>query len=299
MRGPVRRGVTILLLLLGGLFAASFLAGRLGVFSGTTFPLTQEKVAVLHVTGVLEDAAAFLEEFETFKERGDVKAIVVRIESPGGTIVPAQEIFEEIWKLRGSKPVVASLGNVAASGGYYVACAAEEIVANRGSITGSIGVITVFQNYRELLDKVGWKTQVMKSGQYKDLGDPTRDMTPEEMRIEQQVLDNIHQQFIHDVALGRDRKVEEIVPLADGRMFTGEQALQAGLVDRLGNLQDTIDRAAELGGIRGKPTVIYPEAKRSGILDFVFQEFQSRLRWQWPDLWSRLRPVLLHAPFLP
>ena len=300
MQVLTRRGVALcFLLLLVLLFAASYVAGRLGVGGETRFALSPEKIAVIHVSGVLNDATHFLREFHTFKDSRDVKAIVVRIESPGGTIVPAQEIYEEIRKLRGSKPVVASLGNVAASGGYYVASAAEEIVANPGSITGSIGVLAVFQNYQELMNKIGLKTEVMKSGEFKDLGNPMRDMTPEEMEMEQQLLENIHQQFIRDVALGRNRSVEEILPLADGRVFTGEQALKEGLVDRLGNLQDSIERAAELGGIRGKPTVVYPAEKRLSLLDFLFQQIGLRVQGLFPDLGGAFRPLLLYAPFLP
>ncbi len=300
MQGLMKRGtVWAFLVLLVLLFAASFLAGRTGLIGEGRLGLASEKVAVIHVTGILDDATAFLKAFHRFRDSRDVKAIVVRIDSPGGTIVPAQEIYEEIRKLRGDKPVVASLGNVAASGGYYVACAAEEIVANRGSITGSIGVLAVFQNYRDLMDKIGWKTEVMKSGEFKDLGNPTRDMTPEERELEQELLDNIHQQFVGDVARGRNRSVEDILPLADGRVFTGEQALVEGLVDRLGNLQDTIERAAELAGIKGKPTVVYPPEERSSLLEFVFEQIVQRFPGRVHDLWTTFRPALLYAPFLP
>ncbi len=299
MQGQAKRNVVFLLIsLILLLFLGSFLAGRFGLLKETQISLSQQKIAVIYVAGVLEDATAFLDEFEKYKEQEDVKAIVVRIESPGGTIVPAQEIYEEIRKMRGKKPVLASLGNVAASGGYYVACAAEEIVANPGSLTGSIGVFTVFQNYRDLMDKIGYKTRIMKAGRYKDLGNPMREMTPEEVRIEQQLLDNIHQQFIRDVALGRNKNVEEILPLADGRAFTGEQALEVGLVDRLGNLQDTIDRAAELSGIEGKPIVIYPEEKRPSIWEFVFQGCLNWIHWQAGEVWKTFSPGSLHPPFL-
>ena len=270
--------IYIVMLLLVILFVASFIAGRLGMFqtgsmslSSNKISFSSEKVAVIYINGVLDDATGFLRELGKYNDMEDVKAIVIRIESPGGTIVPAQEIYEEIRKLRGKKIVIASLGNIAASGGYYVASATEEIVANPGSLTGSIGVISVFRNYQDLMEKVGYKMKVMKSGRYKDLGNPTREMSNEEVLFEQQLLENIHAQFIRDVARGRNRDVEEIKPYADGRTFTGEQAKEIGLVDRLGNLQDTIDRAAELSGIEGQPVVLYPEERRISIWEFVLQ----------------------------
>jgi protease IV len=289
MRGSSKRTVVLVVfVVLLLVFLASYLAGRAGWMGGTAFSISQHKVAVVYVEGVLDDSTAFFEEFDKYKDREDVKAIVIRIESPGGTIVPAQEIFEEIRKLRGNKTVLASLGNVAASGGYYVASAAEEIVANPGSLTGSIGVLSVFQNYQELMKKIGFRTSIMKSGRYKDLGNPMREMTDAETALEQSLLDNIHEQFIRDVALGRNKDVEAIRPFADGRAFTGEQALEAGLVDRLGNLQDTIDRAAELSGIEGKPAVIYPEEERPNIWDFVFQ---GCLKWFGAEVHKVLDPV--------
>ncbi len=296
MLGQARRNIIfILCTMLLLLFLASFLAGRMGLFQLSTRSLSSQKVAVLPLNGFLEDAAPFLKELERYRKMDDVKAIVIRIESPGGTIVPAQEIYEEIRKMKGEKTVLASLGNVAASGGYYVACAAEEIVSNPGSLTGSIGVITVFQNYRELMDRIGYRTDIMKAGRYKDLGNPMREMTPEENALEQAMLDNIHQQFIRDVAQGRNREVEEIKPLADGRTFTGEQALEVGLVDRLGNLQDTIERAAELSGIDGKPTVVYPEEKRPTIWEFVFQGAQQWLQLQIHQIMKPFDPVTFHS----
>jgi len=299
MTGRSARGAWfLLLLLLLILFAGSFLAGRMGLLPEARRSLSSGKVAVVYVAGVLEDASGFLEEFDAFKDREDVKAIVVRVESPGGTIVPAQEIFEEMRKMRDTKPVLASLGNVAASAGYYVACGAQEIWANPGSLTGSIGVLSVLQNYRELMNKIGLKMQIMKAGEFKDMGNPMREMTPEEARIEQSMLDNLHGQFIRDVALGRNRSEEEIQPLADGRAFTGEQALHAGLVDQLGNLQDVIDRAAELGGIEGEPEVVYPEEKRPSIWEFVVQSCAGWLRLEAREFWRSLQDGVRFPSFL-
>ena len=159
------------------------------------------------------------------------------------------------------KKVVTSMGAVAASGGYYVACASDLIVANPGTITGSIGVIMQFSNFEELLKKVGIKGVVLKSGEHKDIGSPFREMTPEEKKIMQATLDNVHQQFIRAVADGRNLDPAKVLPIADGRIMTGEQAKQLGLVDKLGNLDDAIEEAAKLVGIEGRPHVLYPKKK--------------------------------------
>jgi protease-4 len=197
--------------------------------------------------------------------------VVLRIDCPGGAVGAAQEVYGEIQKLRSEKTILASLGNLAASGGYYIASAAQEIIANPGTLTGSIGVISEYPNFQELMKKIGYRAEVLKSGRYKDVGNPLREMTKEEMQLMQGLIDNIHAQFIRDVAKGRHREIEEIRALADGRVFTGEQAKENGLIDRLGNFQDAVDRAAELAGIEGKPEVLYPEKKRPRILDLFLQ----------------------------
>ncbi len=261
----------ILLGLILSFLLVSFLAGRMGLFKEKALPLSGKKIAVVFINGVLQESRGIIQELEKYKDRDDVKAIVLRIESPGGAVGTAQEIYGEVRKLTESKTILASMGNVAASGGYYIAAAAEEIVANPGTLTGSIGVITEYPNYMELMKKIGLKSETLKSGKYKDLGSPMREMTSRETALLQDLLDNVHQQFIRDVAKGRNREIEEIKPLADGRLFTGEQAKEVGLVDRLGNLQDALDRAAELAGIDGKPEVLYPEEKRHKVWEFLFQ----------------------------
>ena len=267
----IGKGVFLLVSILGLVFLISYVAGRLSLFEGRRLPLSSDKIAVIPIQGVLSDSSDILRQFKQYKDKADVKALVLRIESPGGTVVAAQEIYGEIRKLREEKVVLASMGNVAASGGYYVACAAEEIVANPGTLTGSIGVISEYPNIEELMKKVGLKSKVLKSGRFKDLGNPTREMTAQEKAILQDLIDDIHRQFIRDVAKGRGKSVEEIEPLADGRVFTGEQAKANGLVDRLGNFQDAIDRAAELAGIEGEPVVLYPEEKRKKIWEYLVQ----------------------------
>jgi protease-4 len=267
------KGLLVLFLMLGLVFVASFIAGRAGVFEGggIGLSLAKDKIVVISIQGVLAGSGDTIEQFERFEDNEEVKALVLRIDSPGGTVVAAQEIYSEIKKLRENKVVLASMGNVAASGGYYVACAAQEIVANPGTITGSIGVISEHPNIEQLMKKVGLKSEVLKGGRFKDLGNPTREMTEEERGLLQELVDDIHRQFVRDVALGRGMSIEEIAPLADGRIFTGEQAKEKGLVDRLGNLQDALDRAAELAGIKGKPEILYPETKRKKIWEYLVQ----------------------------
>lgn len=231
-----------------------------------------EKVAVVEIRGVIIDPQPIVEKLIKFRKNDQVKAIVLRIDSPGGGVGPAQEIYAEVKKVQRDKKVLVSMGSVAASGGYYIACAADKIMANPGSITGSIGVIVESLNVEELFQKLGLRSTVVKSGKHKDIGSPLRKMTREEQRLLQGVLDSVHEQFICAVAEGRKLPLEKVRSLADGRIFSGDQAKALGLVDGLGNLQDTIAMAAQMAGIKGEPSVIYPEKKRFSILDLLLQE---------------------------
>jgi protease-4 len=235
-----------------------------------------DKIAIVELKGVITQSSGVIEELQQYLEDDGVKAIILRIDSPGGGVGPAQEIYREIIKIKPKKKVVTSMGSVAASGGYYIACASDCIVANPGTITGSIGVIMQFSNFEELLKKIGIKGVVLKSGEHKDIGSPLREMTPEEKRIMQEVLDNVHQQFIQAVAEGRKLDRSKVVQIADGRILTGEQAKNLGLVDKLGNLQDTIDIAAKMVGIEGKPNVIYPKKKLS-IWELLMRDMASAI----------------------
>jgi len=228
-------------------------------------------VVVVKIEGVITDSGPVIEKLEKIKNNVDVKAVVLRIDSPGGSVAPSQEIFEEIIKLREKKTIIASFGSVAASGGYYIACAAHKIVANPGSITGSIGVIIESANVEDLIGKIGLKSVVIKSGKYKDILSPTREMENSERELLQGVIDSIHSQFIDAVALGRSMERESVVAIADGRIFSGEQALDLGLVDELGNLQDAVKRAGLIAGIEGEPKVIYPSKDKPSILEFLLE----------------------------
>ncbi len=233
------------------------------------------KVAVLPVTGLIVDSEATIDQLKKFAKDDSVKAIVLRINSPGGGVGPSQEIYEEVRKVKDKKPVVCSMGAVAASGGYYIACASRKIYANPGTITGSIGVIMQFINVKELIEKIGIKGLVVKSGELKDAGSPVRDMTPEERAYLQGVIDNVHGQFVHAVAEGRKLDVEAVRRIADGRVFTGEQAKGLGLVDALGNQEDAVAEAARMAKIQGEPRVVMPPKKKISILELLTEETKS------------------------
>lgn len=237
-----------------------------------------EKVGVIEVNGVIAESKQIIEQVVDFRDDESVKAIVLRVDSPGGGVGPSQEIYEEVRKTAEIKPVVVSMGAVAASGGYYIAVPARRILANPGTITGSIGVIMEFTNFQELLSKIGLKSDVVKSGSHKDIGSPMRPMTDADRKILQAMIDDVHQQFIDAVAEGRKMESEKVRSLADGRIFTGRQAMEAGLVDELGNLQDAIEVAADLSGIEGKPKVVYPPEVKPGFLEYLIQETVSQLR---------------------
>jgi len=190
-------------------------------------------------------------------EDPSVKAVILRVNSPGGSAAASQEIAEEVERLRASgKPVVVSMADVAASGAYWISAKADKIVSNPATITGSIGVIMSVQNYVELYEKLGIEMENITSGKHKDMGSPSRPLTDEERQILKSMVNDIYQQFVEAVAEGRNMKVEEIEKLADGRIFTGRQALELGLVDELGNYYDAVKAAAELAGIEGKPVVV-------------------------------------------
>ncbi len=269
------------------LISISLLSALLSGGEGFNF---SDKVAVLRISGIITDPSDINRHIEELYKRDDVKAVVLRIDSPGGGVGPSQEIHREVMRLREKKKVVASMGSVAASGGYYIASAAHRIVANPGTITGSIGVIVEFMNVEELLDKIGLKGYVIKSGRFKDLGSPLRKMKEEERGLLQKVIDDVHGQFVEAVAKGRNLEVEEVRKIADGRIFTGAQARKLGLVDELGNLADAVNLGGRLAGIKGKPQVIYPQKRAIGLWKAFIDDAASALIG---DLLSGLRVMYL------
>ncbi len=273
---PLGRGIGTL-----GLVVVGFFVLILGVtLLVEAMPVgTENRIALIRIEGVILDSHEVIQQIKLFSDDSDIQAIVVRIDSPGGAVVPSQEIYASLKRVRdgGEKTVVASMGNMAASGGYYIASASNTILANPGTITGSIGVIMEMTNVHELLSKVGIENVVVKSGLHKDLASPFRPLNIESRIILQDVMDDVHDQFIHAVAEGREMEVEHVQALADGRIFTGRQALQLNLVDRLGTLQDAIQSAAELAGITEEPTVIEVEPRFS-LRDLIQSQIRDAMR---------------------
>jgi protease-4 len=241
----------------------------------------RDKVALVKVEGPILDSQDTVDELKDYEKDNSIKAIILRIDSPGGAVAPSQEIYAEVKKAATKKKVVVSMGSLAASGGYYIASPATRIVANPGTLTGSIGVIMEIPNIEGLMSKIGVKTEVIKSGAHKDIGSVFRGMEKEEKEILQGVMDNVHEQFIGAVAEGRKMKVEDVRKIADGSVFTGEQALKAGLVDELGSLEDAKKTAARLAGIEGEPEVV-TKKDRTSILEMLKGAFPKELAGVFP-----------------
>jgi len=227
-----------------------------------------DRIALIRVEGLITDSKDVTEELKEYVKNPSIKAIVLRVDSPGGAVGPAQEIYEEVKKAVAKKKVLVSMGTVAASGGYYIASPATRIIANPGTLTGSIGVIMEIPNISGLMDKLGIKTEVVKSGRHKDIASIFRGIGKEDRDILQGVLDNVHMQFIKAVSEGRNMPRSDVERIADGRVFTGEQALKVGLVDELGNLEDTVQDAAKLSGIKGEPVMV-SKKERFSIIDLI------------------------------
>ena len=255
-----------------GFLAISVLVGLSRTNESTDLFSTQ-KVAVVPIEGEILEAREIVDTLHRYADSATVRALVVRINSPGGAVAPSQEIYEEIRKLRAKthKPIVASLDSVAASGGFYIASACDQIVANPGSITGSIGVILQWMEIKDLVAWAKMKPETITSGALKAAGSPFRDLTDNERAYLQRITTQLHAQFIHAVAEGRKGKMTEqdVVHVADGRVFTGEEALQLKLVDRLGNLDDAVTLAARLAGVRGRPGTVYPKRRKPALLDLL------------------------------
>jgi protease-4 len=250
-----------------------------------------ERLALLRVEGPILDSKDVIDELKTYVKDPSIKAIVLRIDSPGGAVAPSQEIYEEIRKAVTKKKVVVSMGSVAASGGYYIAAPATRIVANPGTLTGSIGVIMEIPNVEGLMNKIGVKTEVIKSGRHKDIASVFRGIKKEEREILQGVLDNVHEQFIKAVAGGRKMLIEDVKRIADGRVFTGEQALKAGLVDEIGNLEDAIKSAAKLAGIKGEPAVVSKEERFS-----LIHMLRNKMPKEFSDMVPSVKIKYMFAP---
>lgn len=253
------------------LFAMSVQIARLVLGDGF-ITSSGDGVGYVEVKGPILESGETVKQLAEMRKKTNVKAVVLRIESPGGVIGPSQEIYAAVQKLAKTKKVVVSMGCVAASGGYHVAIPAAVIYANPGTITGSIGVLMKLSNVEGLMDKVGMKAFTLKSGKFKDTGSPVRPLTDEDKALLQGVIGNLHEQFVKAVAESRKLPVEEVRRLADGRVYTGEQALALRLVDRLGTLEDAVEEAGRLAGIKGEPTLIMPPKKRKFLRELLLEE---------------------------
>jgi len=300
--------VLLAIAILGFLFVAVSFLGLIGLTAMTRPDMLAGKVAVIRVDGLIVAGPSygmFSGSVASGERIGDsirraakdraVKAIVLRLNSPGGSAAGAQEIYQELMRARKrwGKPIIASMGDVAASGGYYVACAADRIVANASTVTGSIGVIYNQADLSQLLKKLGYRQEVLKTGKFKDLGSYMRPLTSEERRLVQGLLDDTFDQFIKAVAQGRRLSESRVRSLADGRVFTGRQALKLKLVDSLGNMRTAIELASRAAGIRGEPVVV--EYGRPSLLEFLSPGYGyerspfSRLLYS--HLASKLSPI--------
>lgn len=272
-----RKSVVVLGVIFGGLFVALFaflLLAYAAVKSGADedgggSSFGDPAIGVVEIKGQILSMDKQLKTLRKFARDEKIKALLMRIDSPGGAVAPSQEIYDELRKFAEKKPVVCSMGNVAASGGYYIAAGCQKVFALPGTLTGSIGVISQLPNLTKIAEQLHFQMTTIKSGKLKDVGNPFRDMSDDEREYFQKLMDSVHEQFIEAVAKGRNLKIEEVRPVADGRILTGQQAKELKLVDELGNFNDAVKLAAQLGKIEGEPKLRYPADDRP----FKFEDF--------------------------
>jgi len=274
------------------IFFAMIAISIMGISRSREFSLLPpgDRIAIVEIKGVIESSEDIVRQLKKYDEDNSVPAIVLRIDSPGGAVAPSQEIYDEIMRVRENGTfVIASMGSVAASGGYYIACAADTILANKGSLTGSIGVIFSYMIFEGLMDKVGVQLEVVKSGQLKDVGNYSREMTQKEREMLQAALDDVHNQFIMAVANGRNMDMVQVEEIADGSIFTGNQALTLGLVDKIGGLEDAINLAGEMTGLGENPDTVKEYPRRRTLFDLLSDNVESLLN---NDLRDNVSPKL-------
>jgi len=270
-------GIAIVVVMLVGIFWLATRPSRGRKGETISFTSDKGKVGIVELTGLISDSRRTVKQFEEFAEDKSVKAIVFRIDSQGGLVGASQEIYQAVCRAREKKPIVVSMGNVAASGGYYVACGGDTIVANPGTTTGSIGVMAEFVNVEGLLKKLGIRLESIKSGKFKDAGAPYRNMTDADRAYLQSWIDDAYSQFVEVVVKERKLPREKVLEIADGRVFTGKQAKSLGLVDVLGDYQDAIRIAAQMAHIKGEPELVRWRERRLSWWDILFQETEGML----------------------
>lgn len=277
---------------------ALFLGGLMALvlrFSGRPSSLSfGSKIGIIPIEGTILNSGTILTQLIKFQKEKQIKAIVLRINSPGGGVAPSQEIYREVMRTKKTKKVIVSMGSVAASGGYYISAAADKIVANPGTLTGSIGVIMEFIHMEEFMDKLGLGLEVLKTGEFKDIGSPHRKLTDRDKALMKTLLSEIQQQFVDAVAQGRDIARERVQEVADGRVLSGAQAKELGLVDVLGNFRDAVELAKDMTGIEGEVTLVYPKKTHSRLWDLFLEDtskavqravkgfLNTRIEYRWP-----------------
>ncbi len=285
---PPRRSRTWLWIVIGGaafflfvlaVFGVVYVTMRSGTSQATTFSGFGDKIGVVDLEGVIVTPEIVVRQLKQFGDDSSIKAIILHVNTPGGGVAATEEIYREVQRIERDKKkkVIASVETVGASGGYYVSSACNKIFANNGSIVGSIGVIAEWVNYGDLLRWAKLKDVTLKAGALKDAGSPTRDLTPQERAYFQSLLDDMHSQFIRAVSDGRHLKVDEVKAIADGRVWTGQQALTLKLVDQLGDFQAAIDDTAKSVGISGEPVLVRPQRERKTLWDLLFGDLSEWL----------------------
>ena len=286
MSDPPRSRAFLWVLLGGGAFFLFLLAVFALVYftvrseqKSSSFSSFGDKIAVVDLEGVIISPKDLVEQLRKYGDDSSIKAIIIHVNSPGGGAAASEEIYREVLRIRDvkKKRIVASIETVGASGAYYVSSATNKIFADDASIVGSIGVIAEWYNYEELMKWAKLKAIVLKAGEFKDTGSPVREMTPAERAYMQGLIDNMHSQFIDSVAKGRRMKIEEIKPLADGKVWTGEQAVPLKLIDQVGDFRAAVEDTAKSVGIKGEPTIVRPEKDRKSLLDLLFGDASEYL----------------------
>jgi protease-4 len=278
------------------LFLGVVMTVILNLFGPSTSFSFGNKIGVIPIEGTIVDPEPIISQLVEFKKDKRIKAIILRVNSPGGGVAPSQEIYREVRKTIKSKKVIVSMGNLAASGGYYIASGASKIVANPGTLSGSIGVIMEFLQVEDLLKKIGVGLEVLKSGEFKDIGSPHRKMSERDRNLISELILDIQNQFVEAVARGRNLPVEKVREIADGRILSGARCKELGLVDALGNFQDAVDLAKELAGIEGEVTLVYAKKSRGRLWDLILEDttqtlyrtlrdmLHTRIEYRWDGL---------------
>ena len=239
----------------------------------------KSKIAILEINGTIMDSKKIVDDLNDFNSNDDIKAIIVRLDTPGGAVAPSQEIYNKVKNIsiENKKPIIASMGSVAASGGYYIAIGADKIIANPGTITGSIGVIINFPIAKDVVEKVGFKFNTIKSGKMKDAGSPYRDPTDEENIFFQDIVDDLYVQFVTEVSNQRKISINNLKNITDGRIFTGNKAYELGLIDTIGTFEDALNISKNLANISGDIDLVYPKDEKGKFIKMIFDESRLRL----------------------